>query len=113
MPNERDRAGGIQLGIRIAGNTLIPSLQALVARGYSVKHYFLGDAPDDWDHPQWDAEKDGRHFSATSPVELLGLIAMWETRGDDWQIKDGESPLYHQLIDSAPLYDNDGKIIDR
>lgn len=87
-----------EVGIRIAGNTLIPCLQAIKAKGYSIRHYYLGDGPNDWDHPQWDAEKDNRSFSATSPAELLGLIAMWEVRGDDWHIKNGESALYDQLV---------------
>jgi hypothetical protein len=98
-------------GIRIAGNTTIPCLQAIVAKGYAVTHYFLGSKPDDFDSPQWDAEKDGRQFSATTLQELLGLIAMWEVRGDDWMLKLGEQQQYHQLVDNAPVYDLDGNII--
>ncbi|QDU97412.1 hypothetical protein [Lignipirellula cremea] len=101
-----------EVGIRIAGNTLIPCLQAIAAKGYSIKHYFLANDPNDWDHPQRDAEKDTRLFSATSPAELLGLIAMWEVRGDDWQIKNGESALYDQLVESAAMYDDDGNVLD-
>lgn len=37
---------------------------------------------------------------------------MWEIRGDDWHIKKGEADLYDQLVDSAPMYDSDGNIID-
>ncbi|WP_166828958.1 hypothetical protein [Thalassoroseus pseudoceratinae] len=94
-----------------AGNTFIPCLQAIVAKGYTVTHYFLGDEPDDWENPQWDADKDGQHYNATSLPELLGLIANWEVRGDDWQIKSGESELFHQLVDAAPTYDNDGNAV--
>jgi hypothetical protein len=100
------------LSIRIAGNTMIPCLNAIAAKGYLIKHYFLGTSPGDWDRPQWDAEKDNRAFSATSPEELLGLIAMWEVRGDDWRIKNGESALYDQLVDSAPMFDTEGNIVD-
>lgn len=100
------------VSIRAAGNTLVPCLQTIAAKGYAIKHYFLGESPDDWDRPQWDAERDGCHFSATSPEELLGLITMWEVRGSDWHIKDGEDQLYDQLIDSSPIYDRDGNIID-
>ena len=32
----------------------------------------------------WWAMKDGRMFAADSCEELLGLISMWEMRGDDW-----------------------------
>jgi len=101
-----------QLSIRIAGNTSTPCLQAIAEKGYSIKHYFLGSSPDNWDSPQWDAEKDNRTFSATSLEELLGLIAMWEIRGDDWRTKDGESQLYDQLVESALMYDDNGNIVD-
>jgi hypothetical protein len=100
------------LSIRIAGNTTIPCLQAVAAKGYTVTHYFLGNVPGEWTCPQWDAEKDGRSFSATSPEELLGLIAMWEVRGDDWQLKPGETALYDRLVETAPLYDSEGNVID-
>jgi hypothetical protein len=101
-----------KLSIRIAGNTIIPCLQAIVAKGYSVTTYFLGEKPGDWDHPQWDAEKDGRVFSATGLEELLGLIAMWEVRGDDWRHNSGEAEVYKQLVESAPMFDSEGKVID-
>lgn len=40
------------LCIRIAGNTMIPCLQAIAAKGYTVTHYFHGDKPGDFDQPQ-------------------------------------------------------------
>ena len=101
-----------RLGIRIAGNTLIPCLQAIVAKGYAVTHYFLGSRPGDWERPQWDAEKGGRRFSATSVEELLGLIAMWEVRGDDWRLRPGEADLYDRLVEAAPMYDPEGNVVD-
>lgn len=100
------------LYIANAGNTVIPCLQAIAAKGYTVDHYFLGEAPGEWDHPQWVAEKDQRIFFADSPNELLGLIAMWEVRGDDWQIKDGEVDLYDDFVKTAPMYNNDGDVVD-
>jgi hypothetical protein len=100
------------LCIRIAGNTSIPCLQAIAAKGYTVTHYFLGDRPGEWDDPQWDAEKDGRVFSATGLEELLGLICMWEVRGDDWRLKSGETDLYDRLVAAAPMRDADGNVID-
>lgn len=101
------------LCIRIAGNTMIPCLQAIAAKGYTVTHYFHGDKPGDFDQSQWDAEKDGRLFSATGLEELLGLIAMWEVRGDDWPLKSGEDELYNRLVETAPMYDSDGNVVDR
>jgi hypothetical protein len=98
--------------IQVAGNTIIPCLQSVAAKGYQVKLCIQRSKPGDWDRPQWDAEKDGRQFSATSVEELLGLIAMWEVRGDDWSLKPGEVELYGRLVKSAPVYDPEGNVID-
>ena len=102
-----------RLTIRIAGNTRIPCVEVIAQKGYTIRHYFFGNSHGDGDSPYWNAEKDGCTFSATSPEELLGLICMWETRGDDWRLKEGEGELYDELIESAPLYDDDGNVIDR
>lgn len=45
----------------------------------------------------WWAEKDGREFVASSPLGLLGLVALWERRDDEWQAKPGEVNLVEQL----------------
>lgn len=100
-----------KFSLRIAGNTLIPAWQTLVAKGYVVTHYFLQDHKGQL-QGQWEAEKEGRLFSATSPEEVLGLIAVWEIRGDNWHIKPLERELYDQLIESAPIYDAHGNIIE-
>jgi hypothetical protein len=71
-----------RLSIRIAGNTMTPCLRVIVSKGYEVAHH-VDSASGERDLPLWDAEKEGRCFSATGVAELLGLIAMWEQRGDD------------------------------
>ncbi len=45
----------------------------------------------------WWAEKDGHEFVARSPLGLLGLVALWEMRGDEWQEKPCESEVLRQL----------------
>ncbi|ABW30089.1 hypothetical protein AM1_5126 [Acaryochloris marina MBIC11017] len=37
---------------------------------------------------------------------------MWEIRGDDWRHQSGEQELYDHLIESAPMYNSEGNIID-
>ncbi len=74
-----------KLSIRIAGNTMAPCVAVIEAKGYAISHYH-GEP----DTPFWDAEKDGRRFSADSAEALLGLIVMWEQRGDDWYVNDKE-----------------------
>lgn len=45
----------------------------------------------------WWAKKERREFVATSPLALLGLVALWEGRGDEWQEKPGGPDLLRQL----------------
>ena len=59
-----------------------------------------------------DAKKDGREFSATTEAELLGLVAMWEVRGDDWKTKPGEPDVYDELYPSSITYDLEGNVIE-
>jgi hypothetical protein len=82
-----------KLSIRVAGNTIAPCAAVIVAKGYAVSHYYSES-----EMPIWDAEKDGRRFSADSAEALLGLIAMWEQRGDDWHIKDDEWASFKRLL---------------
>jgi hypothetical protein len=101
-----------KLSIGVAGNTAYPCMQAIKAKGYSMSlRYLLSHYSEGW-RQEWIAEKDDRIFWADSSEELLGLIAMWEIRGDDWHINDGEYELYEQLRDSAIRYDKEGDIIE-
>lgn len=70
-----------------AGNTENPCFLVIESKGYalSVRHY--SEDPDDID---FIAEKNGNKFIAESGPSLLGLIAMWENRGDDWQTRENE-----------------------
>jgi hypothetical protein len=100
-----------KVSIRIAGNTMIPTLQALSAKGYKISLWSIsGD--DGGLTPQFDAEKESRTFSATSAEGLLGLITMWEVRGDDWQQKEGEYELWSNLIESVPTFEEECKDTD-
>jgi hypothetical protein len=46
----------------------------------------------------WVARKDDRTFFASDPLVLLGLVSLWQHRGDSWQMKEGENALYDKLI---------------
>jgi hypothetical protein len=91
----------LTLYLHTAANTAVPCLQVLVAKGYAVSHYFLSPGTED-KRPQWAAEKDGRLFTAEELEQLLGLVAMWDVRGDDWRLKDGEYERYEELVRAAP-----------
>ena len=90
-----------RLSIRVAGNTHNPALNTLREKGYRV--WIEPDDPSEKEPEfiDWNAEKEGRYFSAVDPVQLLGLVAMQEHRGDDWQQQMDEPDMCHELIDEA------------
>ena len=100
-----------RVSIRIAGNTEIPSLLALQTKGYALKLWRCKSHDDEY-LQNFDAEKDGCIFSATTAEELLGLVAMWEVRGDDWQKQRSESNVYQILDDCSVTYDSEGNVIE-
>ena len=97
--------------IRIAGNTWNPCLLALRAKGYSLRFWFIKIGENEY-HSNIDAEKDGRCFSATTGPELLGLVAMWEVRGDDWKTKTTEPDVYDELYHESMTYDREGNVLE-
>lgn len=68
----------------------------LKEKGYVLK---VEASEDDGEMEQWLAEKEGRKFWAWDPLRLLGLVALWESRGDDWYLFEGEDDLYNIMID--------------
>jgi hypothetical protein len=70
-----------------AGNTLIPAFLTLKEMGYQVTRRTTGT-----DQAEiWIAAKDGNEFTADNPLELLGLVTMGETRGEEWLATDAET----------------------
>jgi len=68
--------------LRISGNTFNPALSVLKAKGYRL----VVDSPETEDGlNDWQAEKNGDRYSATNPVELLGLVVIGEQFGEGWQ----------------------------
>ena len=98
--------------IGIAGNTSIPALLALRAKGYRLRlDYHRLDRPEVGNpgyRLDYQADCEGRYFSATTPEELLGLVAMWEVRGDDWRLKPGEGTIDDELHAASRTFDRDG-----
>jgi hypothetical protein len=72
---------------------MAPCVAVIQAKGYAISHY-----RSETDMPFWDAEKEGCRFSADSAESLLGLIAMWEQRGDDWYVNDDEWESFKRLL---------------
>ena len=68
-----------------AGNTEIPAILTLEKMGYKISSDASGS--------EWSAEKVEQQFIACSPLELLGLIEMYLSRGEDWKAEDSEVEL--------------------
>jgi hypothetical protein len=65
-----------------AGNTEVPAYLVLISKGYDVST--TGG------HDLWLAQKGENSFSASGLIELLGLVAMAESRGANWRATDQE-----------------------
>lgn len=101
-----------RLTIRIAGNTGGPALFALRAKGYLVELSFLRDESGEY-AAEYAAAKDGRLFSADTAEALLGLVAMWEARGDGWRVCTDEERSWRAALEGAArVHDRDGNLVD-
>ncbi len=79
-------------------NTHNACLLAIESKGYDV--VFI-PAEEDEEFGDWHAKKSTQHFYADDPIKLLGLIAMIEHRGEDWQRKSFEINLREKILDEA------------
>lgn len=70
-----------------AANTLVPAYLALLQRGLSVS---CKPASSDTEEGWWIAEDAAQRFVAADPLTLLGLVALYETRGSEWRASDEE-----------------------
>ncbi len=81
----------LETSIVASGNANNPCLIVLRQKGYEL-----------WLEPGkqgslWCAKKCSHNFLAYSGPELLGLVAMWEQLGDEWN---RQSPdIYDELLD--------------
>jgi hypothetical protein len=86
--------------IRLADamNTYDSALLVLQNRGYKV---WLEPSEDDSELGTWWASRNEADFAAFDPLRLLGLVAMWEQRGNQWQREAKEENIYDKLITQA------------
>ena len=68
-----------------SGNTQVPAYLALVQRGYSVRRE---RAADEHGNEWWVAQGALGRFGAEDTVSLLGIVALAETRGENWPAPD-------------------------
>jgi hypothetical protein len=77
-----------------SGNTNNPSLIVLRAKGYDL---WIEKAEDD--QSLWCAKKGTQSFLAYSGPELLGLVALWEQLGENWNQQ--EPDILGELLDQG------------
>jgi len=65
--------------VNAAGNVDVPAYLVLCDKGYEVQW-------DGADH--WTASKGESQFAGEGPIELLGVVSMYEHRGEQWQAPD-------------------------
>jgi hypothetical protein len=68
------------LHIAAAANVEVPAYLTLKQKGFSVS----------CQESVWSAAKGELAFTGNGPIELLGLVAVFETRGASWKASDEE-----------------------
>ncbi len=68
-----------------AANTYNTALSIIKAKGYKI--FIFPDSREDYLGNFWVIRKN-KQFIGADPLRLLGVISIWESTGDDWQMKD-------------------------
>lgn len=77
--------------IGAAGNVIVPAYLALKQRGYTVTCSEGGSC--------WRAISHECEFIGEDPIVLLGLVALYETRGSAWKASDEEIEDFMKQFD--------------
>ena len=83
--------------IASAGNSDTVCYGALIQKGYSVSIIVNSSGRTG----QYKAEKDQMIFIGDSPIETLGLVALYELRGEDWRNTQEEFDAFIALENEA------------
>jgi hypothetical protein len=89
----------VKLQMADAMNTYNAALLVLQDKGYRL--WLEPSDENEEEYGRWHAERDGRVFVAWDPLRLLGLVAIWEHRGDDWRQRKDEEDLYSRIPKDA------------
>jgi hypothetical protein len=109
LMTQDDREDNPARRVRIAdaGDTYNYALAAVYDKGYKV---FLYPHPCDDEKQSYWAIASGREFKASDPLELLGLIGIWERFGDNWHQE--EIPDYLDQLFERTFPDDDYASLD-
>ena len=115
LESPKMNGGAEMVRIGINANTSIPSFIVIKSKGYEISAKIYTKKEKDA-RLQYDftAKKDNNTFMGTNLEEVLGLITMWEIRGQnnaDWRANHDETFDYDKIIDEAPIFDEDGNLL--
>lgn len=79
-------------------NTHNPSLIVLRDLGFEIT--IEPDEECETELGIWKASKGTAIFKASDPLSLLGLVCLWQHKGDNWKNVNGEN-LYQEIIDEV------------
>jgi hypothetical protein len=74
------------------------ALRIIKSKGYKI--FLYPDARDEFYGNYW-AIKENRDFIAEDPLQLLGIITIWETNGDNWSGQIGRENVKDEIICKA------------
>jgi hypothetical protein len=75
---------GRKVTIATASNVLVPAYLVLRGKGYRITRVVEKKVE------TWRAVKPGVEFIAEDPLSLLGLVSLYEARGEAWRAEDAE-----------------------
>ncbi len=78
-----------------AGNTLAPAWRVLVSKGWQVECH------SDESTEQWTAKRGSVELSAPDVLQLLGLVCVYNSRGDEWHPTDDDVREYLRVCGSG------------
>jgi len=81
--------------IASAGNAETAAFSALMAKGYQLSVRLKSDNKTGW----YVATLGDNEFIGESLIETLGLIALFEQRGEIWKPTDQEVDRYSEFVD--------------
>ena len=74
-----------EIKISAAANVEIPAYLTLKEKGYNVYWKRV-----DKENEYWYADKGNLNFMAEGAIELLGIVAVYELRAQNWKASDSE-----------------------
>jgi hypothetical protein len=79
---DAEKTYGEKMHVEAAGDTVIPAILLIRQMGYTITY--------DKENGHCLASKDGNSFGADDPLTVLGLIKLFEMKGENWKVSDNE-----------------------